>query len=500
MLDARLTAALAAIVLMVVSGAISVQAQSSRPPHDANRSSAAQTPAPTEPVARPDPYRENPPSPVVTPSEMPKPPSEQTDFPLTAADEATQVLGEQRPEAGTGKREARSTEERETAPVSQPLGITEAPSTAPRPEDITLTVATWNSAYNQAQKRVLLDPFQADAGYQLKIVSHGGDLAKLGRSNLEAAGWDVIELSSNAAQRGCKADWLATIDATQLPKGIDGALPPADYLPGALMPCAVGSAAWSAVIVFDSRAEFDEQPRSVRDLFDLERFPGMRALPRQARYTLEFALMGDGVAPDEVYEVLATPEGQDRAFTKLSAIRHAIVWWSDAAKALAPFPAKQSKDSQDVVMGIAFNGRVFTNAVRARRSLRILWDGQIYHFNYWAIPQSSPNRAAAKEFLRYASMPERQARQTKWFPYGPVRRSALPLIRRHAEIDLEMSEFVPTMPKHMNRALKFDARWWAQHGKALHARFQEWLSLPKPQVPADQLVPPTPVKASRPSL
>ena len=38
---------------------------------------------------------------------------------------------------------------------------------------------------------------------------------------------------------------------------------------------------------------------------------------KRSELNLEFALLADGVAPADVYTVLATQEGQDRAFAKL---------------------------------------------------------------------------------------------------------------------------------------------------------------------------------------
>ncbi len=383
----------------------------------------------------------------------------------------------------------------ETAPVAQPLP--EPALQAPRPEDITLKVATWGGAYNAAQERALFAPFKADTGHPLDNVHHDGELGALSAADVKKAGWDLVEVDALTARRGCEAGWLREISPDVLPDSVEGDTAAADYLPGSLMECAAGSAAWSAVAVYDQRAAFGEPPQDISALFDLARYPGKRALPRQAPYVLEFALLADGVAPEAVYETLATAEGQDRAFAKLSSMRHAIVWWDDAADALAPFPDRAPGDLEDVVMGVAFNGRVFTDTVRAKPSLRILWNGQIYRFNYWAVPASSPHPEAAEALLRYVSMPERQARLTRWFPYGPVRKSALPLVAQHGAIDLDMAGFVPTMPRNMAGALRFDAGWWQDRGAALKDRFADWLALPAPQVPADQLVPPTPVRALR---
>jgi hypothetical protein len=51
-----------------------------------------------------------------------------------------------------------------------------------------------------------------------------------------------------------------------------------------------------------------------------------------AKYTLEFALMADGVPVKDVYKVLASKEGQDRAFKKLDELKPNIQWWEAGAQ------------------------------------------------------------------------------------------------------------------------------------------------------------------------
>ena len=48
------------------------------------------------------------------------------------------------------------------------------------------------------------------------------------------------------------------------------------------------------------------------------RFPARRALFNHGPYVLEAALMADGVAPADVYRLLSTPAGVDRAPQNLS--------------------------------------------------------------------------------------------------------------------------------------------------------------------------------------
>ena len=74
--------------------------------------------------------------------------------------------------------------------------------------------------------------------------------------------------------------------------------------------------------------------------------------------------MADGVPPAEVYDVLGTPEGVDRAFAKLDTIKDDMVWWEAGAQ-----PPQLLADGE-VAMTTAFNGRIFAAAIEREQAVR----------------------------------------------------------------------------------------------------------------------------------
>jgi len=68
------------------------------------------------------------------------------------------------------------------------------------------------------------------------------------------------------------------------------------------------------------------------DFFNTKKFPGKRGLRKSPKANLEMALVADGVAAADVYDVLATSEGVDRAFAKLDSIKDSVVWWESGAQ------------------------------------------------------------------------------------------------------------------------------------------------------------------------
>jgi putative spermidine/putrescine transport system substrate-binding protein len=117
---------------------------------------------------------------------------------------------------------------------------------------------------------------------------------------------------------------------------------------------------------------------------------------------------------------------------------------------------------------------VFRAAVGDRKRLGVIWDGQIYDLDLWAIPKNAKNKDGAMRFISFATDPARLAAQAQLIAYGPMRKSALDLVGKHPVIDVEMREFLPTSPDNFKKALKIDDAWWKTHGAGLAKRFEEW--------------------------
>ncbi len=372
---------------------------------------------------------------------------------------------------------AAEAEPKPDAPASAQLATErDAPATT---SGVTLTIATWGGAYGQSQRKAYFDPFTKQSGNQINVVTHGRDSADVtAKLSEKPSPWDVVDLALTTVSDACKDDLLEPIDAATLAAGPDGGTAQEDFLPEGLQKCGVASVAWSAAIVYNRGAFAKDPPKSLKDVFDPEHFKGKRALPKRPQYTLELALLADGVAPAEVYNTLETEEGAARAFAALDRIKDQIVWWQNAQE---PFKLLANGGA---AIALGFNGRIFSAIVRDHQPLGIIWDGQIYDLDLWAIPRSAENKDAAKAFVKFATAPQRLAAQTEWFPYGPMRKSALALVGKHAEADVDMADFLPTTADNMSNALRFDGAWWQAHEKELGERFEAWLTKPK-EAPED---------------
>jgi putative spermidine/putrescine transport system substrate-binding protein len=332
----------------------------------------------------------------------------------------------------------------------------------------TLSVATWGGAYGQSQEIALFEPFAKETGTVIATETYDGSLAKL-KSMIDGSGTpvDVVDVSAGTLGRLCSDGLLETIDAASLGASPDGGSIADDFMDGGLSPCGVASVAWSTAIAYDRQAFRKGQPTEISALLDTARFPGKRALPKNPRYTLELALLADGVPPENVYNELATPTGADRAFAALDKIKDDVLFWSKPEQPITWLLEEK------VSMAAGYSGRIFRAAV-GDHHIGVLWDGQIYDIDAWAIPKTSNNKEEAMRFISFATSPQRLAAQAELIAYGPMRKSAVALVGKHPIIHVEMQEYLPTAPQNFKKALKFDEAWWTQNGAALTQRFAEW--------------------------
>ncbi|HYN38058.1 MAG TPA: extracellular solute-binding protein, partial [Rhodospirillales bacterium] len=236
---------------------------------------------------------------------------------------------------------------------------------------------------------------------------------------------------------------------------------PDRYLPAAVSPCGVGAIVYSFVLAYD-RDKLSAAPKGWADFFDTKTYPGKRALRMGPKTTLEIALIGDGVAPADVYKVLATPEGIDRAFKKLDTIKHDLVFWKAGAQ------PPQFLASGEVVMTSAYNGRIDAANRNDRRNFGIVWNGSLYTVDSWVILKDSPHVADAYRFLDFAGEAENQARLPQFIAYGVTNKAA------GAKIDPKRLADLPTAPANMKNVELISPEFWLENIDKLTERFNKW--------------------------
>ena len=338
-------------------------------------------------------------------------------------------------------------------------------------QDKQVDLLSWGGAYGNSHVEAYAKPFEAKTGIKVN-VSDADNPATPVKAQVEAGNVsiDVASVEYADAVRLCDEGLLAQIDASILLPTADGTAAADDYIPGAVTDCFVGTDVYSMVLAYDDTKFTDAKPAGPADFFDLAKFPGKRTMRKGAKFNLEFALMADGVAPAQVYEVLGTPEGVDRAFAKLDSIKKDVIWWEAGAQ-----PPQLLADGE-VSMAFAFNGRIFNAAQGEGKPFKIVWDGQIYEMEGWVVPKGAPNIEQALQFIAFSTAPANQARAAEFISYGPPRKSAAAIVGNIEGSDQPMGPHLPTTEANMGNALGSNLDFWVDHDAELNERFNAWLA------------------------
>ncbi len=334
-----------------------------------------------------------------------------------------------------------------------------------------ITVVSWGGAYTKSQVEAYHKPWMAKTGNTVVSEDYNGGLAEI-KSQVEAGNvtWDLVDVELSDAIRGCDEGLLEPIDASILPPAPDGTPAVDDFIPGALSECAVANIVWSTIFAYDT-SKMPNGPTTIADFFDLKKFPGKRGLRKGPKANLEMALAADGVAPGDIYDVLGTPEGIDRAFAKLDTIKGDTVWWESGAQ-----PPQLLADGE-VAMTTAYNGRIFNAVAAEGKPFGIVWDSQIFDFDLWVMPKGAPHKAAAMDFVAFSTATEQLAAQASYISYGPARKSSAPLVGNYiTKPDLAMGPQMPTAPENFKTAIQNDFEFWADNADQLNERFNTWLA------------------------
>ncbi len=318
-----------------------------------------------------------------------------------------------------------------------------------------LTVVVRGEAAD-AMRHGIAAPFSAATGIGVvQLESWDGGLDTL-RNQLKSPdnAWDLVEVNADELATGCGEGLFEKLDWSAI-GGKD------HYLVQGVSDCGVGAALTTLVLAWD-RDKFPATP-GWSDFWDVAKYPGKRGLFKGVRGNLEFALIADGVSPPDVYKVLATSEGVDRAFRKLDQLKPYIVWWQTGVE------AAHILSSGDVLMTAAPAGRIVMANRGEHRNFGVQWNAGLYHVESWAVPKGSPDLHLAQQFLYFAGTPAVEARLFESVGIAGLAKGA------NDGLSPEMQALSPTVAANLSAAVRVDAGFWHDNLAKLHQRFDTWL-------------------------
>ncbi len=338
-----------------------------------------------------------------------------------------------------------------------------------------MTIVSWGGAYSKSQLRAYHEPYSAKTGVTIiNDDSSAEAVAKLRAMN-EAGNvtWDVVDVVAADAIRLCDEGLAMEIDPdVHLAAAPDGTPASEDFGDLLVSPCFIPQIVYSTTFGYRTDLVGDTPPTDVCAVFDTEMYPGKRSLEKRPINNMEWALICDGVAKEDVYSVLETEEGQNQALAKLDTIRDDVIWWSAGAD------TPQLLADGEVVMGSTYNGRLFSVIEEQNQPVAMLWDAQVFDLDGWIIPTglSEERTQQALDYIMFATDTQRLADQAKYISYGPARKSSAPLVGQHADLGIDMAPHMPTDPENAKNTFLYNYEFWADYRDDIDAKFQAWLA------------------------
>ena len=326
-----------------------------------------------------------------------------------------------------------------------------------------ITVVSWGGTYGKAQDRALFTDASNHSGIAINRESGASMTKTCLQVQSGSVTWDLVVTGSGGAAAAAADGCLEKIDYSVVDVS--------DFYPGLYTDYCVGSDVFATVMAWNTD-KYGEPgspgaPSSWADFWDVKKFPGTRAYrANNVDGALEPALMADGVPPEKVYEVLATPEGKRRAINKIRELKpHIAVFWGSGAQ-----QAQLMKDAE-VDMSTGWNGR-FDNAKKDGAKVGYTFNQALLDYDCFAMPKGAPNKEVAMRFLAEVSKPQYQANLPFYITYGPTNRKAYEMTKAPKEL----IESLPSHPKNVPLMLPVSLDWYAEHKNEALELYMELMS------------------------
>ncbi|MGB3425385.1 MAG: ABC transporter substrate-binding protein [Castellaniella sp.] len=323
-----------------------------------------------------------------------------------------------------------------------------------------LTIASWGGAYQKAQSEALFVPAAKALGMDVKQATYNGMSDVRLQVQTGAVTLDIVASGSGSAARA----------------GAEGLLEPLDYqvidvshfYPTMKSKFCVGGDVFSNVFAWNTEKygkDGQPGPKTWADFWDVKKFPGKRAYRGGVAGSLEPALMADGVPPDQVYAVLSSKGGIERAINKIRQLKPNIaVWWSSGAQ-----HAQLMKDGE-VDMATGWNGR-FDDIAKHGAKVTYSFDQGLLDYDCFAIPKGAPHKDAAMKFLAEISKAKYQAGLTQYITYGPTNKDAY----SGGLISDAVAKTLPSSPANAALQIPLDIEWYEKFEKQAAALYQDMM-------------------------
>lgn len=327
-------------------------------------------------------------------------------------------------------------------------------------EERQVVLATGGGSYEAVIREHWLAPFTEATGIRVVTVAAGNTSdARAKVQAMVATGnvtWDVFvegELDAESPEHAARTEDIGAFCAPFAGRS--------DLAAGACRPGGVLFGRGATLMTFNRRRLGDDTPRTWADFWDVQRYPGPRAMPAQpdAWRQLVAALLADGVPRSDLF-----PLDVDRAFRKLDELKpHVGLWWRTGDQTTQGFR------SGEYDLGYMWLTRA--TALRTEgQPIGWSYDGALLVGDRYAVVEGAPHRDEALALLEfYLDSPEVQARICEALTCTPPSADALAFMSEAARARMPSAEAI------RSRMVVPDAAWINANKPMLIDRWNAWI-------------------------
>lgn len=310
-----------------------------------------------------------------------------------------------------------------------------------------LVFVNWGGDAMTAFDTVMGVPFQEATG--IKVLQDGSgptEGAMKAQAESGSPSWDICDADPFSAQALGRQGLMEPIDYA--------VVDPAKSREGFGWEFAASTYFFSYVIAYDSSL-YDTPPTSMADFFDVEKFPGKRAMYKWGAGMWEALLLADGVARADLY-----PLDLERAHAKLAGFKDNIVgFWGGGAE------SQSLLLNGDASMALIWSTRAKILEDDSEGDIKFIWDDGLISPGSMAVIKGNPaGRDTAMKYIAAAQDPEKQVKMFDLMGQGPSNPAA------DALIPDDLKRFNPMDPANFPKQVPLDMAWYEEnYGAALDA-------------------------------
>ena len=303
-----------------------------------------------------------------------------------------------------------------------------------------LVFVNWGGDAITAMDKAFGKPFTEATGIPVKFDGSGpteGAIAAQAKGGKPA--WDLVDCEPFSAQSLGKKDVMEAIDYNVVDR--------AKTRSGFGWEYAASAYFYSYVIAYD-KTKYKTPPASMADFFDVEKFPGKRAMYKWGAGMLEAALLADGVAPADLY-----PLDVDRALAKIATLKdHVAGFWGGGAE------SQSLLLNGDASMAIIWNTRASLLDKDTGGDISYTWSQGLVAPGSTGVLKNNPGGAeAAMRYIAAAQDPQRQVMLFELLGNGPANPAA------DALIPAEQARHNPVDPANYSQQISLNTDWYEEN-------------------------------------